>query len=80
VRVSVLIGQVALAQPLKPGFKFGVSCSGLIDSGFVGSTDLSGRGTTRAEDAQGTPTQSHISPSIQEYEDYRQKYRVLWQG
>ena len=23
-----------------------------------------GRGTTRAEDAQGTPTQSHISPSI----------------
>ena len=29
-----------------------------------------GRGTTRAEDAQGTPTQSHISPSIQVYEDY----------
>ena len=31
--------------------------------------DLSGRGTTRAEDAQGTPTQSHISPSIPVYED-----------
>jgi len=30
---------------------------------------LSGRGTTRAEDAQGTPTQSHISPSILVYED-----------
>ena len=31
--------------------------------------DLSGRGTARAEDAQGTPTQSHISPSILVYED-----------
>ena len=28
-----------------------------------------GRGTTRAEDAQGTPTHSHISPSILVYED-----------
>ena len=27
------------------------------------------RGTTRAEDAQGKPTQSHISPSILAYED-----------
>jgi len=26
-------------------------------------------GTTRAEDAQGTPTQSHITPSILVYED-----------
>ena len=51
----------------------------MIDSGLVGSTDFhsshpqghehSGRGTTRAEDAQGTPTQSHISPSILVYED-----------
>jgi len=56
----------------------------LIDSGLVGSTDFhsshpqghapehhafSGRGTTRAEDAQGTPTQSHISPSILVNED-----------
>ena len=38
----------------------------LIDSGLVGATD--GRGATRAEDAQGTPTQSHTSPSIQVYE------------
>jgi len=30
---------------------------------------FSGRGTARAEDAQGTPTQSHISPSILVYED-----------
>ena len=28
-----------------------------------------GRGTTKAEDSQGTPTQSHISPSILVYED-----------
>ena len=35
--------------------------------GLVGSTDW--RGTTRAEDAQGTPTQSHISPNILVYED-----------
>jgi len=33
---------------------------------------LNGRGTARAEDAQGTPTQSHISPSILVYEDYSQ--------
>ena len=36
----------------------------LIDLGLV-----SGRGAARAEDAQGTPTQSHISPSILVYED-----------
>ena len=30
---------------------------------------VSGRGTTRAEDAQGTPTKSHISPSVLVYEE-----------
>jgi len=30
---------------------------------------ISGRGATRAEDAQGTPTPSHLSPSILVYED-----------
>jgi hypothetical protein len=30
----------------------------------------SGRGTTRAQDAQGTPTQSQISPSVLVYENY----------
>ena len=34
---------------------------------------LSGRGTARAEDAQGTPTQSHISPSILVYEEKRRE-------
>ena len=36
---------------------------------WVGWLNGSGRGTARAEDAQGTPTQSHISPSILVYED-----------
>ena len=38
---------------------------------FIGmsSRDLSGRGAARAEDAQGTPTQSHKSPSILAYEE-----------
>ena len=36
---------------------------GMIDSGLEGS----GRGAARAEDAQGTPTQSHVSPSILVY-------------
>ena len=30
---------------------------------------MSGRGAARAEDAQGTPTQSRVSPSILAYED-----------
>jgi len=38
----------------------------MIDSG-------SGRGAARAKDAQGTPTQSHISPSILVYEDEPRK-------
>jgi hypothetical protein len=49
------------------------------DSGLVGSTDFfssypqghepehCGRGSARADGAQGTPTQSHISPNILEY-------------
>ena len=40
-------------------------------AGDTGSWGISGRGTTSAEDAQGTPTQSHISPSILVYEDYQ---------
>ena len=35
------------------------------------SWDLSGRGTTGAADAQGTPAQSHTSPRILLYEDYK---------
>ena len=45
------------------------------DSGLVGSTVSEGgerRGAARAEDAQGTPTQSHTSPSIATYEDCKE--------
>jgi len=41
------------------------------------SLDLSGRGTTRTEDAQGTPTQSHISPSKLVYEEKEFVHRQL---
>ena len=41
----------------------------MIDSGTIYLLDISGRGAARAEDAQGTPTQSHISPGILVYED-----------
>jgi len=46
-----------------------VGDSKLTRRGTTHSRDLSGRSTTRAEDAQGTPTQSHISPSILVYEE-----------
>ena len=39
----------------------------IIDSGLV---DLSRRCAARAEDAEGTPDQSHISQSILGFEDY----------
>ena len=62
----------ALVAPTTPHGVLVRGHAGLvIDSGLVGSTD-SGRGTARAEDAQGTPTQSHISPSILLYEDNQQ--------
>jgi len=51
---------------------FGFRNSGLEQScvGFSGfGVAYSGRGTTRAKDAQGTPTKSHISTSILVYED-----------
>ena len=49
---------------------FGMS----IDSGLVGSTDFhsshpQGKGAARAEHVKGTPTQSHIPPSILVYEE-----------
>jgi len=38
-----------------------------------GDKTQAGRGTTRAEDVQGTPTQSHILSSILVYEDRRER-------
>ena len=40
----------------------------MMDSGLVGSTDF-WRGAVRAEAAQGTPIQSHLSPSIRVYKE-----------
>ena len=37
--------------------------------GIKREPSLEGRATARAEDAQGTPTQSHISPRILVYEE-----------
>ena len=39
-----------------------------------------GRGAARAEDVQGTPTQSHISQSILVYEDIPLKGVPTWRG
>jgi len=41
-----------------------VLVSPMIDSWFTHFRPLSGRDAARAEDASGTPTQSHISPGI----------------
>jgi len=40
-----------------------------ISTGACARAPRARRGTTRAEDAQGTPAQSHISPSMLVYED-----------
>ena len=50
-------------------FKEDGIANGMINSGLVGSSDLSGRGTTQAEVAQGTPSQSNISPSVLVHEE-----------
>jgi len=77
-RGYILVVERPEIDPDPPGCQHLIECldlsRGVIDSGLVGSTDFhsshpqAGRGTTRAEDAQGTPTQSHISPSIVVYE------------
>ena len=54
---------VKLTDGLRVGCFNGIS--------FITSTGASGRGAARAEDAQGTPTQSQISPSILVHEEYR---------
>ena len=40
-----------------------------------GFSFITSRGAASADDTQGTPTQSHISPSILVYEDYREGFR-----
>ena len=81
---------------LEEGFRIagsrGAGFWGLMDSGLVGSTDFhsshpqghepehSGRGTTSAEHAPGTPTQSRMPPSILVYEGRVTPPRALVSG
>jgi hypothetical protein len=67
------LGRLLVSPRRKLGL-FGSSCHTVGDSrltrgGTTHSRDLSRRGAARAEDAQGTPSQSHISPSILVYDD-----------
>ena len=50
-----------LSRPIDSGL---LGSKKIQNSGLLGSTDFSGRVPARAEDARGTPAQSHISPSI----------------
>ena len=59
---GVSVGSVLLAGTCTEGLPDVISLS-------LSSGRLSGRGTTRTEDAQGTPTQSHMSTSILVYEE-----------
>ena len=43
--------------------------SRLTRRGTTHSRDISGRGAAKAENAQGTPTQSNIPPSVLVYEE-----------
>ena len=63
---------------------FGLWVSGLVTQASHGDQGgsrirVDGRGAARAENAQGTPTQSHISPSKLVYEDQSSGVRV-WFG
>ena len=45
--------------------------------GWLNGFSSIGRGAARAEDAQGTPTQSHISPSVPVYIEFKSEvFRV----
>jgi len=69
LEISSTVFGVRTLHPAKP-FCVRVSSLGFRGLGF-GFRVARGRSTTRAEDAQGTPTQSHTSPSILVYEESR---------
>ena len=52
------------------GFSTSVDGIDRLRIGWLKGLSFIRRGTTRAEDAHGTPAQRHISPSILVYEDY----------
>ena len=56
-------------QPHDSGSEETCSLARSLNKTLIDSQDLSGRGAARAEEAQETPTQSHVSPSILVYED-----------
>jgi len=69
-------GQKLEHAVLTPLDRFDVSRPLRLESPALGHSALfrssvPGRGAARAEDAQGTPTQSHISPSILVYEGHQ---------
>ena len=65
---SVGLGPYSQADRLRLRYTFG-NFGAVIDPGLAQQILIHGRGAARAEDAQGTPTQSHMSPSILVYED-----------
>ena len=71
--IRIPITTCGSVQGLESGITI-ATCEG-VHFGYLGVGDegsefrFSGRGAARAEDAQGTPTHSHISPSILVYED-----------
>ena len=83
--IVVLGGGQELDPPLFPKVSapwftpFSIPASPLteIDRLRVQLAQRSGRGTTRAEGDEGTPTQSHISPSILVYDDDSSKFTAV---
>jgi len=71
----LLTSRLIFWHSFHPSVVFSISsvCTSAGDRLRVGWLNEFGRGTTRTEDAQGTPTQSHISPSILVYEETRQQ-------
>ena len=71
--VGVSFVDVTLKLATKITTKFGHKRNGEACVQYIwfpdSESDSFGRGTARAEDAQGKPTQSHISPSILAYEE-----------
>ena len=75
-KVDKLCSNLTSEIPPRRALRGTVGDSRLMRRGTTLSRGLSRRGAARAEDAQGTPTQSHISPSILAYEDRSPLY--IW--
>ena len=69
VRGCVVVCVRDASCDLKPGLCSGLTTRDSRRRARLGDVFYSGRSSTRAEDAQDTPTRSHISSSIPLYED-----------